>query len=207
MDTILDDILLYHILPLLSPSHLNLMVYVSHRFNTLCDTYTLWHHHCAHLWKDKIRHPSLTITPESKSTKSYWRHAYFNSLIDAQRTLITYEELCGTYWELYLTNNDHSDHNAVFLVFEEIQVMFLPGFPLMRWMIGRTTNGSYGLQVEEFPAMIFSRSEDWGWAFENMYGKYVMPQYDNHHITQQLKDLFFSLLQANVDDQGGIEDE
>lgn len=153
-------ILIFSFLP---PHDLNTCQLINTTAHRVADTNFLWRDLCIHRWQDKFVQKSQWDLISDPQPKQRLKLVYWTQERDSKRKTITVDELTDSTWSLHF----HQSQGARdYPLFEKnnrfVMHIYLNSF---NWKI----NSAGNVQIDEYPEMVVSRTEDWGWMLENGY--------------------------------------
>jgi len=129
---------------------------------------SIWQLSCLNAWNEKKNFEKLITMNETET----WKKRYFLALRDSKRNVITEDELYQARWCFQA-------HSMMALGFAKIEAQWTKGrlhvatigsFP---WkFLDRKQDGKVWarqIQVDHFPPLTLTRTDDWGWRFYNHY--------------------------------------
>lgn len=120
-------------------------------------------------FKDKIKQVSKPVNVKYNYLDPNYgvkrlKQIYYQSLRYAHRKTISPKDLVENQWMLKFK---HDEKNPMFPEFQENGNFLINyGANLMKWQI---VNGGYGVQVEHYPILTVTRTNEWGFILENNY--------------------------------------
>ncbi|KJE92106.1 hypothetical protein CAOG_03128 [Capsaspora owczarzaki ATCC 30864] len=174
--TILPLEILEFILSFLDPVDLHRAGQVSRFWHQIADADTLWKPACHRLWKGKFG-MSLTSSdpPRCMAREEFaglqeldicrFKKYYFATLADSKRTVISFDEVVDSQWDLRFRSHLHVAHNTNPRFFRNGTFRSNMHRESMVW---RFVDNTHTIQVAHFPPLVPSRSTiDWSFKLKN----------------------------------------
>lgn len=173
----LPEELVLYVLHFLEMNDLGRCASVCSNWKRLADDDSLWMEICKERWEGKQTKAKWLNRFKYQDGESHkvtqgritWKQLYFEAEQDATRTKITKEELCNIKWDFQFHGVPNHYQHPIF----KDDHTFVLNSRIMRWRFVEEEEGEHGpqmfIQVDQYPFLSISRTDDWGWQLINNY--------------------------------------